>query len=65
MLAANAAVGAGLMLVLPMLPRTRMNKPVAMHGSRFRPIVGEHVVTAPTDPLALEDRPIEGTVGTV
>ena len=53
------------MLVLPLLPRTRMNKPVAMHGSRFRPIVGEHVVTGPTDPLALEDRPIEGTVGTV
>ncbi|MCH8271054.1 MAG: NADH-quinone oxidoreductase subunit NuoH [Planctomycetes bacterium] len=65
MLAANVAVGAGLMLVLPLLPRTRMNKPVAMHGSRFRPIVGEHVVTGPTDPLALEDRPIEGTVGTV
>jgi len=57
----NVLMTIGIMLLLPFLPRTNTNAPIAMHGSRFRPIAGEEVLTVPTDAMAIEDRPIEGS----
>jgi NADH-quinone oxidoreductase subunit H len=62
MLLANIAMVVGIMVLVPFLPRTDTSAPIAMHGSRFRPIAGEHVQTVPTEALALEDRPIEGSL---
>jgi NADH-quinone oxidoreductase subunit H len=61
MLAANILVAGGLVLIYPLLPRYEPNRPIQLYGSRFRPMPGELVNTAPTDPMALEDRPVEGT----
>lgn len=62
LLLANAAVAAGLLAIYPMLPRYNPNRRIPMYGSRFNPVPGETVLTAPTDPMALEDRPIEGAL---
>jgi NADH-quinone oxidoreductase subunit H len=39
------------------------NRKIQLYGSRFSPMRGERVITKPVDPLAIEDRPVEGTVG--
>jgi NADH-quinone oxidoreductase subunit H len=44
-----------------MLPRSTSNVQLPMYGSRFVPVPGTVVSTRPTNPVALEDRPIEGT----
>ncbi len=41
------------------------NKRVPLYGSRFSPVEGETVLAHPTHPLAIEDRPVQGTVSTV
>jgi NADH-quinone oxidoreductase subunit H len=61
MLAANAGLLVLILIALPMLPRATTNKRVRLAGSRFYPLVGERVVTGPTDPLAREDRPVQGS----
>ncbi|MFM9994332.1 MAG: NADH-quinone oxidoreductase subunit NuoH [Phycisphaerales bacterium] len=63
LLAANLVVAAGVLAVYPRLPRYNSNRKVPMYGSRFNPVQGDAVVTAPTDPTAVEDRPIQGTAG--
>jgi len=40
------------------------NRKVQLYGSRYSPVEGEHVVHFPTNPLAREDRPVQGTVST-
>jgi NADH-quinone oxidoreductase subunit H len=65
---ANAAVFAVVVLLQPVLGRvmgrSTANRRIPMYGSRFFPVPGTSVNTAPTDPMALEDRPVQGTVAT-
>lgn len=65
MLVANIVLFAVIMLIQPML-RAWLGNPTANHkvplyGSRFSPMPGQRVVTGPSHPTALEDRPVEGT----
>lgn len=62
MLIANAAMGAVILALQPILPRTYPNRRVPLYGSRFNPVAGERISTTPLHPMAREDRPIEGTV---
>jgi NADH-quinone oxidoreductase subunit H len=61
MLAANLVLAIACLLALPLLPRQVANRKIQLYGSRFSPMPGERVVTRPTDTVALEDRPIQGT----
>jgi len=65
MLLANLGVAALLIAAAPLLPRSTGNRKIPMYGSRFSPTEGETVRTAPTDPLAIEDRPIQGGVPSI
>lgn len=62
MLGANAALALAILAVLPMLPRATSNRKVRLAGSRFYPLEGEVAQTSPTEPAAIEDRPVQGTV---
>ena len=64
LLGANGAMMLVLVVIQPMLPRQNSNRRTPLYGSRFSPVPGARVVTAPTDPMALEDRPYEGTAPT-
>lgn len=61
MLAMNAGLVAAALAIQPMLPRMAMNRRVPLAGSRFSPVVGDVAVSAPSHPVALDDRPVEGT----
>jgi NADH-quinone oxidoreductase subunit H len=61
MLAVNLVMILAAIWVQALLPVTKTNDRVPMYGSRFNPVVGEFVSTSPTDPMALEDRPVQGT----
>lgn len=61
MLAANILLGGFILAIYPLLPKYNSNRKVALYGSRFNPMPGERVFTGPSDPMALEDRPIQGT----
>ena len=61
MLVLNLVLFAILYFVQGFLPKTISNKRVPMYGSRFYPVNESDVITSPTDPVALEDRPYEGT----
>jgi NADH-quinone oxidoreductase subunit H len=62
MLLANGALLAAVLAIQPMLPRYNPNVKVPLYGSRFNPVPGERISTRPTDALALEDRPVEGSL---
>jgi hypothetical protein len=62
MLLANVILAAGIYFVLGLVPRATSNNRVRLAGSRYSPLEGETVFTRPTDKLALEDRPIEGSL---
>ncbi|MEX2217653.1 MAG: NADH-quinone oxidoreductase subunit NuoH [Phycisphaerales bacterium] len=62
LLVVNLLMGAGVVLIYPLLPRYNPNRKIALYGSRFNPVPGEAVSTRPVDPMALEDRPVEGTL---
>lgn len=62
MILANAGVVGLMMFVLPRLPRNEPNRKLRLAGSRFFAPEGHDVNTAPTDPVALEDRPYEGSL---
>lgn len=61
LLGMNIVLAAIMLAVQPMLPRSTRNRKVRLAGSRFSPLEGEVGDTRPTLPLALEDRPMEGT----
>ncbi|MEO1008302.1 MAG: complex I subunit 1 family protein [Planctomycetota bacterium] len=64
MLGVNLVLAAGIYAVMTRLPKPRGNHKIQLAGSRFSPLPGERVVTGPRDALALEDRPVEGTIST-
>lgn len=64
MLLANVAIMMGVLVVYPYLPKSSRNRAIPLYGSRFRPMPGELVRTAPTDPMAREDRPVQGSLPT-
>lgn len=62
MLAANAAVGVLTVVAIPFMSPSMSNRKIPLYGSRFNPMPGERVITRPTDPNALEDRPVQGSL---
>jgi len=61
MLLANAALALIVLIALPFMPRATSNQKVRLAGSRFYPLLGESITTAPLAPLAREDRPVQGS----
>lgn len=61
MLVMNAAVLALAFAVRPFMPSAQPNRRIPLHGSRFSPVAGLPVQTTPTHPIAIEDRPVQGT----
>jgi len=65
MIIANGVLLVVIMVIQPMLRswlgNPTANRKIPMYGSRFNPMPGELVNTAPSDPIALEDRPVQGT----
>ncbi|MEL6329670.1 MAG: complex I subunit 1 family protein [Planctomycetota bacterium] len=57
----NLVLLAGVVMGQGLLPRSTRNAKLPLYGSRFSPVEGEAVRTAPSNPTALEDRPIQGT----
>ncbi len=45
--------------------RSTLNHKVKLYGSRYSPMEGEQVISNPTVAMAIEDRPVQGTVTTV
>jgi NADH-quinone oxidoreductase subunit H len=45
--------------------RSTANRKIGLWGSRYSPMDGERVVTAPRNPMAREDRPMQGTAPSV
>ena len=64
MLAANIALMVVILIVQPMLRSSTTNHRIRLYGSRFAPVEGSWVSTAPTEPMAREDRPIQGSIPT-
>ncbi|MEM1330530.1 MAG: complex I subunit 1 family protein [Planctomycetota bacterium] len=64
MLLANIGLAVLLVAIQPALPSSTTNHRIRLYGSRFSPVEGSWVSTTPTEPMAREDRPIQGTVPT-
>ena len=68
LLAMNVGVALVVMIAQPILSRafgsSTGNRRIPLYGSRFNPVPGTAVSHAPTEPMALEDRPVQGTVQT-
>lgn len=45
--------------------RSTSNRKIGLWGSRYSPMDGERIVTAPRNPMAREDRPMQGTAPSV
>lgn len=57
MLAANVGLMVLTLIVIPVIPRSQANRRLPLYGSRFSPVEGEVVRTAPSNPVALADSP--------
>lgn len=62
LLMVNGLVMAVTVLAAPLIPKSTMNRKLPLHGSRYSPMPGERVVTRSGEAMALEDRPVEGSV---
>lgn len=62
MLGVNLGIALLFTMLLPFMPRREVNKRLPLSGSRYCPLPGERVATAPSHAMAIEDRPIEGSV---
>ncbi|MEQ8769537.1 MAG: complex I subunit 1 family protein [Phycisphaerales bacterium] len=60
----NVVIGLGVVLGQNMFPKSTANRKIQMYGSRFSPVTGTVARAAPSHPMALEDRPVQGTVPT-
>ncbi len=58
LLLGNAGVCALAVLCAPLIGPGTRNRKIAIYGSRFSPVEGEHVTTAPMEPMARADRPM-------
>jgi len=54
----NIGLGAGAIFISPMLPKSDVNRPIPLAGSRFNPPPGALVETAPRAGLARHDEPM-------
>lgn len=61
MLGVNIGAALLLLAVQPLMPRATASRKLQLAGSRFSPLPDQLVESRPTHPLALEDRPVEGT----
>ncbi len=61
MFIANAVLFGIFMAIQSKLHTFKPNRRIQLYGSRFSPMPGERVITGPTHPIALEDRPVQGT----
>lgn len=55
MLGANVGLIILLMICAPLIPKSTSNRKLPMYGSRFSPVPGTAISTAPTEPLALQE----------
>jgi NADH-quinone oxidoreductase subunit H len=55
MLLANVGIMALVLAAAPLFSRGPANRKVPLYGSRFSPMPGERVITAPTEPAALQE----------
>ncbi len=62
MLLANIGVALLAVAAGPWLMKSTKNHKVRLYGSRFNPMPGETPRHAPIEPMALEDRPVQGSV---
>lgn len=60
----NLVLFAALWYVVGRLPAYNPNRKIPLLGSRFYPLPGERVDHAPSDPMAREDRPMQGALPT-
>ena len=69
MFAANVAMLVVMMIarlaLVKAFGRSTVNRKIKLYGSRYSPMEGERVVAAPSTPMAIEDRPVQGSVSTV
>ncbi|MCA9280117.1 MAG: NADH-quinone oxidoreductase subunit NuoH [Phycisphaeraceae bacterium] len=56
----NVGMMALVVFVQGWLPKQTTNRKVQLYGSRYSSVPGTVVVTAPTDPTAIEDHPVRG-----
>ncbi|MDX2115457.1 MAG: complex I subunit 1 family protein [Planctomycetota bacterium] len=59
----NVGVAAAVLAIMPMMPRSDVNRRVPLAGSRFSPLPGERVQTGPSAGMARVDDPVTGLRG--
>jgi len=64
LLGANVLLGVAAWAIVGRSPASTANHRIRLLGSRFSPLAGEDIAPAPSNPMALEDRPIAGTAPT-
>lgn len=64
MVIANGVMIAISFAAMPLMPKYTANRRIPLYGSRFSPMPDEVVQTQPTSRMAIEDRPVQGTVPT-